>query len=1227
MESISTEHSASHRSQEVSETPSLQTSESDSFEVIGSSASNEDGNVDHVPLENKDLDAFDVSENKTLANVPGKPVAREIGCDSVLLEWRKPSKRDITYYEVRLKTKSETTWQRPVFTDFDKPSHHIRGLDPDTDYEFKVRAHYQDGEGDFSELSDLFKTKVQVHQTSSLSMELRQKPGKPIVLDVKEDHVKLGWDRPEDKNVKFYEIIFRSQNDGIWSQPIFTEKANTFYMVDGLKPATRYHFKVKTHYRSGGGEYSEESDVARTLDAKLPLDTSTGCDMDSSTQPGRPAALDVGFDYVCIAWDKPDKSDVEYYEVKMKTTDDDCWFKTPSFTEGGIPYKVVNDLAQGTEYEFKVRGHYDEDEGQFSDKSDPIMTKQPSVLTADIARTTLAKPVMRKPGKPCSLAVYSDSVVLRWDAPSEKNVSYYELKSKILRRKAWDKVPVFTDDDKTFLRVTGLESESQYVFKVRAHFQEEEGQFSDVSDIISTSGNMNMEEQSMSVLEFQDKYPPAKDVSLGFTSDSSAGYRVPYHPNRRDNPEHTVHWHDMARETYGRLVHSRKDDYLFHGSSVDSFHVNEQPPRAQRQDIHYNNQVSKDFQNKCSRRPGKPTRADSGSDYIRLAWKVPDDENVLYYEMKYKQTQEELWSKESAITSDTSPNIYVRGLLQDTEYEFKVRGHYKDGEGEYSGQSESIRTLQSPALSVRQACMKLQDGEPAFYKVPLTEHKQARSEEFKTRKCEFGSSHLTQEKTIMMIGATGSGKSTLIDGMVNHLLGVKWEDDFRFKIIDLMSEEEVRKGVETESQTDWITSYRVHPMNEDVKFICNIIDTPGFGDTRGIHRDHQLVDQIRAFFNTKGAKGIETIDAICFVTQAPLARLTHTQRYIYDSILSIFGKDMKDNIVAMVTFADGKEPPVLNALKKADIPIKMHFIFNNSALFEPNTDAKCNRFGKMFWEMGFLSYRGFFKFLPNMKTQSLQLTAEVLNKREQLNTTVTGLLPQIDMGLCELATMRTERELIEKFDREIKDNQNFTYEVDEFQQHKVDLNPGEYVTNCTYCHLTCHYPCLLSDDSDKIRCAAMNAGKCTVCPQKCNWTTHKNNDFRIEITQVKVKKTYEQMKKKLEIAKEAKVTKQHVIRRLGDAFNRMKNSVLCKIDQVRNCGNYLRKNAIKANPLTEIEYLDVLIESAQQEKKAGFQERVSMLKSLKRAAELKAKSVDLTPLQILEEFGLHDMDM
>lgn len=48
------------------------------------------------------------------------------------------------------------------------------------------------------------------------------------------------------------------------------------------------------------------------------------------------------------------------------------------------------------------------------------------------------------------------------------------------------------------------------------------------------------------------------------------------------------------------------------------------------------------------------------------------------------------------------------------------------------------------------------------------------------------------DKTIMLVGATGSGKSTLIDGFANYLFGVNWEDNFRFTLVDLEHEEKKR---------------------------------------------------------------------------------------------------------------------------------------------------------------------------------------------------------------------------------------------------------------------------------------------------------------------------------------------------------------------------------------------------------------------------------------------------
>lgn len=50
------------------------------------------------------------------------------------------------------------------------------------------------------------------------------------------------------------------------------------------------------------------------------------------------------------------------------------------------------------------------------------------------------------------------------------------------------------------------------------------------------------------------------------------------------------------------------------------------------------------------------------------------------------------------------------------------------------------------------------------------------------------------DKTIMLVGATGSGKSTLINGLANYLFEVNWEDDFRFTLVNLEQEEEKRQA-------------------------------------------------------------------------------------------------------------------------------------------------------------------------------------------------------------------------------------------------------------------------------------------------------------------------------------------------------------------------------------------------------------------------------------------------
>ncbi|CAG0887059.1 unnamed protein product [Darwinula stevensoni] len=111
-------------------------------------------------------------------------------------------------------------------------------------------------------------------------------------------------------------------------------------------------------------------------------------------------------------------------------------------------------------------------------------------------------------------------------------------------------------------------------------------------------------------------------------------------------------------------------------------------------------------------------------------------------------------------------------------------------------------------------------------------------------------------KVLMLVGATGSGKTTLANSIVNYVYRVTWEDGFRFK---LTSDESGEKS-QARSQSKWITTYVLHQQEGfALPYTLTIIDTPGFGNTEGIHMDEGLRYQIQKFFCNGGHVGVHEL--------------------------------------------------------------------------------------------------------------------------------------------------------------------------------------------------------------------------------------------------------------------------------------------------------------------------------------------------------------------------------
>ena len=317
------------------------------------------------------------------------------------------------------------------------------------------------------------------------------------------------------------------------------------------------------------------------------------------------------------------------------------------------------------------------------------------------------------------------------------------------------------------------------------------------------------------------------------------------------------------------------------------------------------------------------------------------------------------------------------------------------------------------------------------------------------------------------MGEIGSGKTTLLDVFVNYLANMNYEDKWRYKLVD---ENHIKDLPPEKSQTSIITDYYVNYERDSGEEInIRIVDTPGFGDTGGVEKDNEIIQQFEEFFRTT-----MEIDYILVTVKSSTTRLTYTKQYVYDRVQDIFGKDAKDRFILMCSFSDGQKPLVLGTLE-VKIHYEEYFCFNNSALYIPPDLGNSNT--KFFWKLGMENVKRFFDIIlqKNLPPLSLKLSKEVMFKRNWLFENVKNSQQIINE---DFKMLDDSRELLEK----IKKNKAL------IDQNGSSKKKHQFCGNCkVMCCRICKWPA----NEPYSQCSYFSGGSgCPKFPGKCDRYAH-----------------------------------------------------------------------------------------------------------------------------------------
>ena len=157
---------------------------------------------------------------------------------------------------------------------------------------------------------------------------------------------------------------------------------------------------------------------------------------------------------------------------------------------------------------------------------------------------------------------------------------------------------------------------------------------------------------------------------------------------------------------------------------------------------------------------------------------------------------------------------------------------------------------------------------------------------------------LLEKYKMLLIGETGSGKTSFLNLLCNYGIVQELGIDVGVQHFHSFNEIKLENAISNkmQSKTSDALKYTVSLGDTNLE----IIDTPGFGDSRGLKEDKKHVTRI-----IDALKKEDYVNCVCLIINGRFSRMSATLSYVPSEITSILPKTILNNIIVVFTNTTG----------------------------------------------------------------------------------------------------------------------------------------------------------------------------------------------------------------------------------------------------------------------------------------------------------------------------------